>query len=64
VIRSTPGQFDSTLLQPYDLTGDNTFGWQGYSLTKGFFRSTDVEDFATSVPRLSSYFGAVSQYYL
>jgi integrin alpha 8 len=59
VIRSTPGQFDSTLLQPYDLTGDNTFGWQGYSLTKGFFRSTDVEDFATSVPRLSSYFGAV-----
>ena len=49
MIRSTPGQFRPTRLQPYDLTGDNTFGWQGYSLTKGYFRSTTVEGYYASM---------------
>ena len=43
LIRTTPTDSGSRQFQPYDLTGENTFGWQGYSLTKGFFRNTNSE---------------------
>nr|CAA65943.1 integrin [Geodia cydonium] len=60
VIRSTPGRVDSNRFQPYDLTGEKHIrvGKETVSL-RASFRSTNVEDFATSVPRLGSYFGAV-----
>ena len=38
LIRDEPPRF-----QQYDLTVDNVFGWQGYSITKGRFQSVNVE---------------------
>lgn len=57
LIRLTPS--GSRRIQNVELNNENSFGWQGYSITKGFFRSETTEDFAMSIPRLLSYFGAV-----
>ncbi|CAI8001605.1 Integrin alpha-V [Geodia barretti] len=63
VIRSTPGQFGSTRLQPYDppvttpLVGRDTASPRATSVP--LLLKVIMHDLATSVPRLNSYFGAV-----
>ena len=41
LIRLTPS--GSRRIQNVELNNENSFGWQGYSITKGFFRSETTE---------------------